>query len=265
MMVKDKGFNEERSEMYERAISEYPLARAEDIMAMHKHLNPSEGEIILGVGEGNGFFCKPILEAIGVNGKYIVTEPSYSQLENLKLRTGNPPNLETFVMGAENIDFPSESFDKVWSFGAMHHCDKQEEAFKRIYNSLKKQGEIVICDVFQGSLLADHFDEQVAKYSCTGHNVKFLSERMAYSLCYLAGFDDSNIIIEDLPQKWHFRTERDLGRFIYLLHGMSKALGGSEEEKYRFVLDGCKRLLGIKKEKGGYAVNWPLKVLKAIK
>ena len=48
MMVKDKGFNEERSEMYERAISEYPLARAEDIMAMHKHLNPSEGEIILG-------------------------------------------------------------------------------------------------------------------------------------------------------------------------------------------------------------------------
>lgn len=265
MITKEMCFTEERSEMYEQAISKYPLARTEDIEAMHKYLNPNKGERILGIGEGNGFFCKPILETIGETGSYTVTEPSISQLQNLTLRIGNPSNLEVRALSAEDLDFHTESFDKIWSFGAIHHCDKQEEAFKRMHKILRKQGEMIICDVFQGSPLADHFDEQVAKYSCTGHNVKFLSDKMAHSLCYLAGFEDLNVTVENLPLWWHFKTERDLGRFIYLLHGMSNIPRESKEEKYHFVLEGCKRILGVREENGGYALNWPMKVLKAIK
>ncbi len=264
-MIERKGYNQERSSMYEQAIREYPLARIEDINAMRKYLSPKKGERILGIGEGNGYFCSPILGAIGTTGKYIVAEPSPCQLENLVERTGSPSNLETINVSAEDIEFEEETFDKIWSFGAIHHCDKQEEAFKRIYRALKKRGRLIICDVFQGSVLADHFDEQVARYSCMGHNVKFLSEKMARSLCYLIGFKDSNLIIKDLLQQWHFKTERDVGRFIYLLHGMSKVPGETEEERCAFVLEGCKRILGVKKEKEGYALNWPLKVLKAIK
>lgn len=264
-MIEKEGYNKERSEMYERAISKYPLARIEDIAAMHEHLNPRKGEKILGIGEGNGYFCKAILEAVEKTGKYVVTEPSNFQLENLIERTGNPSNLATINAAAEDLDLQPQSIDKMWSFGAMHHCDKQEEAFKRMYAALKKRGRLVICDVFQGSVLADHFDEQVARYSCTGHNVKFLSEKIARSLCYLAGFKDANVTIEDLLLKWHFQTERDIGRFIYLLHGMSKVPKKPEEEKYQFVLEGCKRILGVTRNEDSYALNWPMKVLKATK
>ena len=197
MVITNKGFGELRADMYERAIIKYPKAREEDIFAMHKHLSPKYAENILGIGEGNGYFCNSIIDAIGKKGKYIVTDPSRYQLENLS-RKVKSNNLEIQVAGAEDIEMPLESIDKVWSFGAFHHCPDQTQAMKRIYSALKPEGKAVICDVFQGGSLAKHFDEVIARYCNEGHEVKFLSEEFARSITYLAGFKDSKISILDL-------------------------------------------------------------------
>jgi cyclopropane fatty-acyl-phospholipid synthase-like methyltransferase len=256
-------FDGERARLYEEAIMEYPLARQEDILAMFRLLEPKEGERILGIGEGNGYFCKSISDALGLSGKYTVTDPSKDQLENLKHRV-SASNLEINVASAQEIEIQEEFYDKVWSFGAFHHCPNQTEAMRRVYKSLKKGGRAVICDVFQESKLARHFDEQVARYCLTGHEAKFLSEDFAGTLCFLAGFNDSDVEIVNLPQEWKFDSEKDMGRFIYKLHAMT-LMAGDENQKIAKTIEGCKRILGVKKVAGGYALNWPMKVLKAEK
>ncbi len=266
MMITDKhkkGFNEVRSQMYETAINRYPIARVEDILAMKKYLAPKSGEAILGIGEGNGYFCKPILEDLGKYGRYLVTDPSENQLENLSKRTKSN-NLEIQVVGAEDMELPPTSFDKVWSFGAFHHCQDQTRAMRKIYSSLKERGKAVICDVFQGSPLSKHFDEVVARYCLQGHEVKFLSDEFARSLCYLSGFEEDKIRMLDLPQKWVFDSEYALGDFIYNLHGMT-LLPGNEEDKITGTIAGCKRILGVKKNRGKFELNWPMKCLIAEK
>jgi ubiquinone/menaquinone biosynthesis C-methylase UbiE len=257
-------FDKERARLYEEALQEYPLARAKDIESMRKHLNPQSGENILGIGEGNGYFCSSIVEAVGKSGKYTVTDPSPYQLTNLRKRI-NLSQLEIIAAGAEEIPVREDFYDKVWSFGAFHHCQNQTEAMKRVYKSLKTGGTAVICDVFQGSKLANHFDSQVALYCNTGHEVKFLSDAFARTLCKLAEFKDSQVAISELPQKWVFNSQLDLGKFIYKLHALT-FLPGNEQERAKATLESCSKILGVSKNPlGRYELNWPMKVLKAIK
>ena len=251
------------AELYEQAMTKYPLAREEDIQAMFRHLAPQQGDKIIGFGEGNGYFCSSIAQAIGSEGRYLVTDPSQDQLDNL-VRRVCLPQIEVRRAGIEELNLKSGYFDKAWSFGAFHHCTNQTEAMKRIYGALRNGGSLVLCDVFQGSPLASHFDEIVARYCLTGHDVKFLSDGFAKTLCYLAGFSEKDVTCVDLPQKWKFQSENDLGEFIYKLHALTK-LPGTEEEKIGKTLESCRKILGIEYKNGCYELNWPMKAIIAIK
>lgn len=252
-----------RARMYEEALEEYPVARELDIKAMKKLLKPEKGEKILGFGEGNGYFCKTIAESVGSEGEYCISDPSEDQLKNLKKKL-NLPQIKILVAGAEDLKVEKNYFDKVWSFGAFHHCMSKSKAMRNVYDSLKFGGKAVVCDVFQGSELAKHFDVQVAKYCITGHEVEFMSEEFAKKICLDVGFKLENIEIIDLPQKWVFDSKYDLGKFIYKLHAMTK-IPGNEDERIKEVIRGCEEILGIKKIKGKYALNWPMKCLIAKK
>lgn len=261
--MKPVEFDGIRAELYEQAMVQYSYAREDDIAAMLKILEPRKGEKILGFGEGNGYFCSSIATAVGQEGVYLVTDPSKDQLDNLTKRV-SLPQVKVKKIGIEGLTVDPYSFDKVWSFGAFHHCSNQTEAMKRIYGSLKDNGKMVICDVFQGSSLAKHFDEIVARYCVTGHEVKFLSDSFARTLCHLAGFDKSKVEIIDLPQKWKFRSENNLGEFIYKLHALTH-LSEREEERIAKTLEGCYKILGIENRGGVYELNWPMKALIATK
>ena len=252
-----------RARLYDEALAKYPFAREEDIQIMEKLLNPKKGEHILGFGEGNGFFCKAIAESIGKTGVYLVTDPSPDQLASLKSKI-NYSWVEIKELGAEELNVNARSFDKVWSFGALHHCQNQTLAMRQIYNALRYGGKAIICDVFQGSPLAKHFDTQVAKYCVTGHEVKFLSDEFAKSLCYLAGFDESKVKIVELNQKWRFESEKSLGEFVYKLHAMAK-LTGNVKERIEKTLKGCRGILGINQVDELYELNWPMKAIIAEK
>jgi len=252
-----------RANMYEQALEEYPLARINDLNAMKKLLNPKIGEKILGFGEGNGYFCKDISDSVGKSGTYFITDPSKDQLFNLKNKL-NYSQIKIKVMSADELVVPKNFFDKIWSFGAFHHCKNKIAAMKNVFEALKPGGVAVICDVFSGSKLTRHFDIQVAKYCITGHDVEFMTDKSARKLCSESGFNSKNIIIKNLPQKWIFNSEYDLGDFIYKLHAMTK-IPGKEEDKIKEVIRGCKEILGVKKVEKHYELNWPMKVLIAKK
>jgi ubiquinone/menaquinone biosynthesis C-methylase UbiE len=252
-----------RSQLYTESLAEYPHAREDDLQFMRRYLNPQPGEHILGFSEGNGFFCQEIAEAIGISGSYLLTDPSQDQLDSL-LKKALPVQVIVQQSGAETLEVPSNFYDKIWSFGGFHHCQNQTEAFQRIYKALKPKGKLVIADVFQGSSLAKHFDKQVARYCLTGHEVKFMSDEFARTLCYVGGFLDKNVDIVDLPQKWRFKTEYEIGAFVYKFHAMTK-LPGSEIQKIQQVFEGCKEILGIEYRENMYELNWPMKAIIAIK
>jgi len=234
---------------------------------MKKLLNPQPGDKILGFGEGNGYFCNSIANSIKSAGYYLITDPSKDQLNNLE-RKINVNQIKIQKASVENISLPSNFFDKVWSFGAFHHCNNKIQAMQQLYRSLNPGGKLVICDVFQGSDLAKHFDSFVARYCLTGHEVSFLSDEFALTLCELAGFQKNKIEIIDLDQKWKFNNEHELGDFIYKLHALTK-IPGSEKEKISKTFESCKNVLGVSRSSKSHnnllELNWPMKALVAIK
>ena len=201
-----------RATLYEQALSKFPNARKQDIQTMYKLLNPQEREAILGVGEGNGFFVSAIASAVGSKGRFLVTDPSKDQLIHLNKNTTHS-QVRTKQVPAQKIS-EKNIFDKAWSFGAFHHCKEQEKAMSRIYASLKPNGIFVLCDVFQGSKLAEHFDGPVSSYCITGHDVNFLSETYAKTIAKKAGFQSVQLV--DLDQKWIFDKKEHIGEFIFM-------------------------------------------------
>jgi len=244
-----KGFNKLRSKLYKEALKEFPEARVEDIEIMKKYLAPKKGETILEIGSGSGIFSGVIADLVGKDGKLIVSDPSKDQLDEIKLLKRG--NIEILQKAAEDINLENSSIDAIWSFGAMHHSFKKREALEVFKRILKKDGRIVIGDVFEGSKLAKHFDERVDKYCVTGHKVEFWKEIIVNRLFNEIGLS-SQII--DIPIHWRFKSKEDIGKFLYKLHAMTKT---TERE----VLSGAEEILGIEKRGDSYLLNWPMKLI----
>lgn len=240
-------FNKKRSQLYKEALREFPNARDEDIEVMKKFLKPKKNETILEIGAGSGFFSGTIADMVM---RLIVTDPSEHQLEAVKnLRD----NIEVKKAKAENIKLRSHSVDAIWSFGAMHHCFNKVGALKNFARLLHTDGRIVIADVWHGSRLAKHFDDKVAKYCLTGHEVAFWTDEFAESACQRAGL--LHPIITELDIKWKFKKKNDIGKFLFKLHAMTKLTP-------KECLQGASSILGIEKGKDGmYYLNWPMKIL----
>jgi len=239
-----------RSKLYKEALADYPNAREEDIGVMKKYLSPKNGETILEVGAGSGFFSGHIADLVGEKGKLIVSDPSEEQLDDVKKL--KKKNIKLLQKGAEEINLEENSVDAIWSFGAMHHSFKKKKALKKFNKILQKDGRLILADVFKGSKLAKHFDEKVDKYCITGHKVEFWTDELAEELCKSAGFEKPKII--NLNIKWKFKTKEEIGDFLYKIHAMTKTTP-------EVCLEGAEEILGIEKKNNLYELNWPMKII----
>jgi arsenite methyltransferase len=247
-MKKDIEFSQVRSILYKEALQEFPFAREKDLNVMKEFLNPQKTDYILEVGAGTGFFSSLIASQCA---HLTVSDPSNEQLESIKLLNKN--NIDIILQVDDHIDLQLDTFNKVWSFGAMHHSFNKTSILKDIYSCLEPQGQAVIVDVFSGTSLAKHFDKYVARFCSVGHEVAFWTEDFAESLSYLCGF--KQVTFHHLnDHQWKFTKREDIGKFIYKLHAM---IGTTESE----CLIGCDEILGIEERGGCFYLNWPLTVM----
>jgi arsenite methyltransferase len=257
-------FTGDRARLFREALTDYPHARRDDISMMLEHLDPKPNEQVLGFGEGSGFFCRAIADAVGPGGRYVITEPSPELFCNVPQDVLDLPFVFTEITAVEAIQFPEASFDKAWACGAFHHCPNQTEALSRIHKVLKPGGRMVLFDVFQGTPLARHFDTAVARYCSTGHEVKFLSEEFARTLCFLAGFEERKVSIAPIPHRFCFDTEWDMATFIYKMHAMTR-LPGSEDARIAHTLATLKDHLPVEREGERVVLHFDQKALIAEK
>lgn len=258
-----------RASLFKEALAEYPNARRDDLGLMRRHLDPRPGERILGFGEGSGFFCKAIAEAVGPTGTYLITEPSPELISNLPKSVLDLPQVTLEITPIERLtfgpaSFEAGSFDKAWACGAFHHCPEQTRAIAQIYKALRPGGTMVVFDIFAGTAMARHFDEAVARYCETGHEVKFMSEEFARTLCYLAGFDDSKVSITTIPHRLVFASEWDMGKFIYKVHAMTR-MHGTEDQRIAKTIEHLKSCLPIDYEPGQVVLHFDQRGLIAVK
>lgn len=260
MLTQTQAFLGERARLYTEILNEFPFVRAKEVQVNLAHLKPEEGEKILEIGSGSGLYTGAIAKLVGMIGEVVATDPSADQLENIQ--SWNIPNIRVIPKGADTLleDFSLSiekgSFDAIWSLGAFHHCQNKSKAFGNFANLLKQKGRILLCDVFSGSALADYFDAEVAKYSVNGHEVAFLTKNFARSLCHL--FDFSEPEFYDIDYHWHFKTEEELGLFMYKLHGMSKT---TPEECLKKVIE----MMEVRRTGQGYVLHVPLTILETYK
>lgn len=261
MSLTTKEFIGQRSQFYKEIHNEFPNARNEEIELNMRYFKPQKGEKILEIGAGSGLYTKRLAELVGLSGEIVATDPSEEQLENI--RDFHLQNVR-IIKGAANtlIEESSlieekNSFDALWSLGAFHHCPDKSSAFHNFRQLLKPNGRIFICDVFSGSTLARYFDAEVARFSITGHEVAFLTEEFADSLCYLYGFSEPKF--HALDYQWNFKSKKDLGLFMYKIHGMSKT---TPEE----CLEKVEEFMEIEQKNDDlYVLHVPLTILETYK
>jgi arsenite methyltransferase len=257
-------FTGPRAQLFKDAMRDYPHARRDDFDLMRKHLDPQAGDFVLGFGEGSGYFCRTIADAVGSSGRYVITEPSPEMFHNVPQSVLDLPHVFTKISPIEELDMPAGSFDKAWACGAFHHCPHQTQAIARIHHALKPGGRMVIFDIFQGTPLARHFDTCVARYCVTGHEVKMMSEEFARSLCFLAGFDDAKVRIVDVPHRLVFANEWEMGDFCYKMHALTRMKGSRDECIERTVL-GLKEHLTVDHVGGKVILHFDQKGIVAVK
>jgi len=251
----EKKFVGQRSKLYKEAMKEFPLAREEEGRIAMQFLQPKPHERILEIGAGSGYFSRLISDVL-TDGQLIATDPSIDQLEEI-IRLGRK-NIQVVQTEADHLTshLPEETFDAIWCGGSFHHIMDKTSTFFQFFKLLKKGGRVVILDVFAGTSLSQHFDQEVAKYCITGHEVSFLTAEFAGSLCYLTGFSPPKCAPQNVH--WKFASMQDLGLFLYKIHCMTKTTPD-------LCAKSAEEILGITYQDNHYCLNWPLTVLTTYK
>jgi len=102
-----------------------------------------KGKHILDIGTGWGSSAL-LLESFG--GKVTAIDLSDNSITGAKKNNElfGKGNIEIIKMDAEILDFPSETFDFIYSWGVIHHCHSTETIVEEISRVLKPSGRSLI-------------------------------------------------------------------------------------------------------------------------
>ncbi len=101
---------------------------------VRKYLDPQPQEKILEIGCGRGYTTKKIQE--------IVPQTFGIDLNEKAVQNGVARNLQT--MNAESLQFPDNTFDKIYSFHTIEHIPNIAKALQEMARVLKPGGKVLL-------------------------------------------------------------------------------------------------------------------------
>lgn len=121
---------------------DYALANRRDQYLYDKviqYLTPKENEMILEIGCGRGFLTRRI--------QSIAKETIGIDINPEAISNGVAFNLK--VMDAVKLDFPDESFDKIYSCHTIEHVPDTKKLFREMERVLKPGGKVLLVYPFE--------------------------------------------------------------------------------------------------------------------
>ena len=117
----------------------------EDPIGLFRALGVESGDIVLEIGCAIGYHTLP-LARIASPGKVYAVDIWEEGLAYLKHRTGSDEPIETICRGAETVELPASSLDKVVCFDTLHDVPDFEHAVVRWAGFLREGGKLLYQD-----------------------------------------------------------------------------------------------------------------------
>lgn len=134
--------------------------------AIYSLLPQLQGKSVLCIGCGLGEECKHI-KSLGADF-VIGTDISKPMLERAQ---ETYPEIQFIHMDMQKLNFPSKSFDLVFSSLAIHYCENWEVPLKEMYRVLKDSGKVIFSTHHPSAWGAQKNEDSVSKEQLLGYTL----------------------------------------------------------------------------------------------
>ncbi len=140
-------------------IASAPKNKSKEII---KAMCIEQGNKILEIGVGGGYYAKMFSEIIGQNGNYYGIDTDETFIENLNIIGKSILNITGIKILANEIPTLKENVDFVFTRNVYHHLENRTDYFRKISDLMTTKGRIVIID----------YDESFSLLRLSGHYTK---------------------------------------------------------------------------------------------
>lgn len=113
-----------------------------------KRLALKEGQVIVDVGAGDGWWAKRMADKIGTQGVIHAGEISQEKVDTLKKNCAGKPQIKPYVCPLDGTGLAEKSCDLAFISKTYHHFDKdgQEDYLRHLKQVVKPAGRLVILE-----------------------------------------------------------------------------------------------------------------------
>ncbi len=140
-------------------IASAPKNKSKEII---KSMNIEQGNKILEIGVGGGYYAKMFSEIIGKTGNYYGIDTDETFIENLNIIGKSTLNITGIKILANEIPELKEKVDFVFTRNVYHHLENRTDYFRKISDLMTDKGRIVIID----------YDENFSLFRLSRHYTK---------------------------------------------------------------------------------------------
>ncbi len=156
-------------------------------------LGAGQGESVLDVGCGPGFYCLELLEEVGPDGSVVGVDGSEAMLELAARRCAGHDNVEFHQADATSLPVEDASFDRAVCVQVLEYVEDGNAGLAEIHRALRRGGRAVVWDVDWATVSWHSADEERmerALRAWDGHLVHATLPRTLAPRMRSGGFED---------------------------------------------------------------------------